>query len=66
MIRQNLIKFRKYLKTIKANNRRFLGKKKKLDQEKQNLIRDYLKENQFKLCKLNDIRLYLQQKTGDQ
>ena len=66
MIRQNLIKFRKNLKTIKVNNRRFLGKKKKLDQEKQNLIRDYLKENQFRLYKLNDIRLHLLKNTGDQ
>ena len=66
MIRENLVKFKKNLKAIKVNNRRFLGKKKKLDKEKQNLIRDYLKENQFRLYKLNDIRLHLQQTTSDQ
>ena len=66
MIRENLVKFKNNLKAIQVDNRRFLGKKKKFDKEKQNLIRDYLKENQFRLYKLNDIRLHLQQTTSDQ
>ena len=66
MIRQNLTKFIKNLKKIKANNRKFLGKNKKLDQVKQNLVKEYLKENKFRFYKLNDIRLHLLQKTNDQ
>ena len=52
-------------KKIKANNRRFLNKHRKIDETGLILIKEYLNENKFKLFKLDNLQCYIKTKTGD-
>ena len=43
----------------------FLNKCNKIDETKMTLIKEFLKENKFKLCKLDNLRCYTEAKVGD-
>ena len=47
--------FKNQIKRIKANNRKFLNKCKKIDETKLTLIKEFLNENTFKLFKLDNL-----------
>ena len=62
---ENALVFKNQIKRIKANNRKLLNKCKKIDETKITLIKEFLKENKFKLFKLDNLRCYTEAKVGD-
>ena len=65
IVRQLLTLFRKNLNSIKADNRRFLNKRKKVDGNIVKLIKEYWHLQRLNSFTINDLRLYLRDRQGE-
>ena len=60
--KKSLALFKRNLKSIKRDNRKFPNKTTKTNENTIDLIKEFLLKNRFSLFKLDDLRLYLQNK----
>ena len=56
--KKSLALFKRNLKSIKRDNRRFLNKTTKINEKTIDLIKEFLNENRFSLFKLDDLLLF--------
>ena len=64
IVRHLLTLFRRNLNSIKADNRRFLNKRKKVDGNIVKLIKEYWHSQRLNSFTINDLRLYLRDRQG--